>query len=488
MTRRTALQTLAALPALAQSAQRFCGITMMPEWIQHEGIDAVLKNLLERAKATAVAISPYVLEPADEKTGTREPPIDADAGKVRLLDRSLWGKRELFVRAVPSFTPDVRLYKGLRYQPAAVEELTRRQGPVVADFIRAAKSAGLKVYFQVQSAIPPGYRVQFGGPVDVDRPRLPDGRVPPRRVANNASLASTDVRLYGEALIRDLCRAYPQIDGIRVDWPEYPPYFLDDVFLDFSDPAKTAAARLGFPFEAMRRDAGDFYKLLHGRLENRHLEPWAAPDGGRSALLEGLAGRPGLLELTRFKAVLSEELLAGFRSALTSAGGAEKELVPNAFPPPFHLASGMDYARAGHHSASISVKLYTMHWPMMLRFYGDAMLKANPGVSEKLLVQALVRWFDIADEGGRERLADWAYPEPGEPHPVGAKAQARKIQEAQASAGSTPVIALAHAYGPLDDFRRRVKVAYEAAGRRVWVNRYGYLSNAKLDAMREVCT
>lgn len=91
---------------------------MMPEWIQHEGIDAVLKNLIDRAKATAVAIS----------------------GKVRLLDRSLWGKRELFVRAVPSFTPDVRLYQGLCYQPAAVEDLTRRQGPIIADFIRAASS------------------------------------------------------------------------------------------------------------------------------------------------------------------------------------------------------------------------------------------------------------------------------------------------------------------------------------------------------------
>ena len=148
----------------------------------------------------------------------------------------------------------------------------------------------------------------------------------------------------------------------------------------------------------------------------------------------------------------------------------------------------MDYARAGRHSASISVKLYTMHWPMMLRFYGDVLHKANPGVSEVLLVKALVQWFDIADDTARTPLADWAYPEPDVPHPVGAKAQARKIREAQASAGATPVIALAHAYGPLDDFRRRVKVAYEAAGRRVWVNRYGYLSNAKLDAMGEVCT
>jgi hypothetical protein len=37
---------------------------------------------------------------------------------VRLLDRPLWGKRELFVSTAPSYTPDLRLYRGLRYQPA----------------------------------------------------------------------------------------------------------------------------------------------------------------------------------------------------------------------------------------------------------------------------------------------------------------------------------------------------------------------------------
>ena len=43
------------------------------------------------------------------------------------------------------------------------------------------------------------------------------------------------------------------------------------------------------------------------------------------------------------------------------------------------------------------------------------------------------------------------------------------------------------AYGPIDDFERRLRAAWAASGGRVWVNRYGYLGDAKLDVVRRVC-
>ena len=172
---------------------RDVGITIMPEFFQNEGVDAVLDNVVRRAGATAVATSPYVMEPARPEEGSREPPADAGAGKVRLLDRLLWGRRELWVRTAPSYAPDLSLYSGLRYQPARPDDLTSRDGDVVAKAVRSAKARGLQVQLQVQAAIPPGYRVQFGGPLDEDRPRLPDGSSPGERVDNNGSLASPHV-------------------------------------------------------------------------------------------------------------------------------------------------------------------------------------------------------------------------------------------------------------------------------------------------------
>lgn len=483
LTRRTLLQALAApaaIPAAGRS-ERFVGITTMPEDYQVEGIEQVLRNVKSRARATAVATSPYVMEPSDRQHGQRQPPIDAGAGGVRLLDRPLWGKRELFTRSSPSFVPNLELYQGLRYQPTAPDNLTRSQGHMVRDFLAAARSAGLKTYFQIQAAIPPDYIVTSGGPTEEDQPRLPDGSMPKRRVGNTGSLASLEIRRYTQALITDLCRQYPEIDGIRVDWPEYPQYLLDDAFLDFGAPAQAAAKRLGFDFERMRRSALDLYQHLHGKLTDRELA------SASFALLPFMSRDEGLADLGRFKATLVKELLQGFRETLTAAGGARKELIPNAFPPPFSFSSGMDYRLAAAHADGFSVKLYTMHWPMIVRFYGDVLKEANQGISDHLLVRRLVRVLGIADGDGLPHLADYTYPGPDTPHRAGRHAQSRKIQAAQQAAGKTPVYSLAHGYGPLADFRERLEVAYRASGQRVWVNRYGYLTEEKIDAIGSIC-
>ncbi len=465
--------------------QKLLGITVLPEYIQSEGVDGVLDNL-ERIGANAVATSPYLMEEADEETGQREPPADANAGAVRLLDRPLFGKREVWVKTAPSFVPDKSLYQGLRYQPSEPTDLTHSQGHILNDFIAAGHRRGIKVYFQVQAAIPPGYRVQFGGPVDEDRARRPDGSIPEKRLAKNGSLASPQILGYEDALIRDIIKNYPDLTGIRYDWPEYPPYFLDSVFLDFSYHAEKAAERMGFNFERMRRDVGALYNKIHGGLTDADLKPWAEDaDGGRYGLLRLMSDYPGVSSWLRFKARLVEDMIAGFRRTMNQAGAEQMELLPNAFPPPFTIPSGMDFRRVARYSTAISCKLYTMHWPMILRFYGDQILAANPGLSSHLLAKTLVNLLDIADDGGLDTVEDYFYPGPDVPHAVGPMAQARKIAQAQRDAGETPVYVLAHGYGPLDDFRKRLEVARDAGRHGYWVNRYAYLSDDKLDVIRE---
>ncbi|HEX5077779.1 MAG TPA: hypothetical protein VFV80_01435 [Geminicoccaceae bacterium] len=468
-----------AAPRRQSRRMAFLGITVMPEYIQTEGVEPLLDNLA-RAGVTAVATSPYVMAPADEATGVREPPGDAEAGKVRLLDRPLWGRRALFVRTAPSFVPDRSLYRGLRYQPSAPDGLGTAEGGIVADFIAAAKARGLEVHLQVQAAIPPGYRVQFGGPLDDDLACLPDGSPLGARVDKNGSLASPHIQAYGCALIRDLVRAYPAIDALRVDWPEYPPYSFASLFTDFSGHAEAAAGELGFDFAAMRADVLALFRELGGKLEDGDLEAALAPDAGYW-LLRRLARRPAILAWLRFKAALSLRLLAAYHAVLNDAGGGRIAFVPHAFPPPWSLLSGFDYAAASAHCDGIGVKLYTMHWPMMLRGYGEALLAKNPRLSEALLARCLARLCDVRDDGPAQ-IGDFAYPEPDEAHPVGAGAQARKITRARAEA-RVPVYAFAHGYGPTEDVAARMAVAWRASDRRMWVNRYGYLRDAKLDAL-----
>src|SRR5262245_32186026 len=160
--------------------------------------------------------------------------------------------------------------------------------------------------------------------------------------------------------------------------------------------------------------------------------------------------------------------LFGFRRTMNEAGAQRMELVAHAFPPPWNLASGVDFSRSAPHVSGFCVKLYTMHWAMMLRFYADQLLSANRGLSDALLGKVLVRLFDIADDEGLPKATDYHYSGPDEPHPAGTKAMQRKITQARAEAGTTQVFALAHGYGPESDFRRRLKAAWEASPAGVW--------------------
>ncbi len=84
-------------PKQHRPGRPFVGITVMPEYLQSETVDGVLDNLVEKAGATAVATSPYLMEPASEKDGSREP---FDRGKIkRGLEKACW-KRPI---------PDARL-------------------------------------------------------------------------------------------------------------------------------------------------------------------------------------------------------------------------------------------------------------------------------------------------------------------------------------------------------------------------------------------
>jgi hypothetical protein len=110
-------------------------------------------------------------------------------------------------------------------------------------------------------------------------------------------------------------------------------------------------------------------------------------------------------------------------------------------------------------------------------------MEANPGLDESLVAKRLGRLLAITDDESRAHLKDWEYPGPDTPHRAGRNAQSSKITYAQKEAGNTPVYALAHGYGPLPDFEERLAIAWAASGHKVWINRYGYLTDQKLTAV-----
>jgi hypothetical protein len=115
------------------------------------------------------------------------------------------------------------------------------------------------------------------------------------------------------------------------------------------------------------------------------------------------------------------------------------------------------------------------------------LLARNPGLDEGLLVRALVNLLDLADEIDEATIGAYGYPEPDEPHPIPNEPQRRKIEQVQTLVrGRTKIYPLVHGYGPFDDFRRRFQLVADSSADGVWINRYGYLSDAKLDAIGQV--
>lgn len=456
----------------------FLGITVMSPYIQNEGIDGILISL-DRAGANAVAVNTSVTAPCAEGEGFWMPPTDAGASP-RVFDRPLWGKTALWARGGPAFTSREEFYEGSVYRPRKPNDLTESAGPIMGEFIREAKAAGHRVYIQMGAAQPPGML-----PEDV--PRLPDGSMPVGRMANTASLASKAVRAYNRAFIRDVFEVYPEIDGFRPDWPEYPCYKLCEAFQDFGGPVEHWAAERGFDFSSIRNEVARFYAYLHGGLKNADLEDLASVDRGKFSLLHLMNLFPGVGEWLRLKAELSKDLLKDFRDAITEYGGPEKELSANAFMPPFTFITGLDFARAAEVCESIAPKLYTMHWSLIIKFWGDELLEANPGLDESLLVRALVNLLDLAEGEPGTSISDYGYPEPDEPHPIPDEPQRRKIRQAVSVArGNAEILPLVHGYGPVYDYERRFKLVAESEAAGGWINRYGYLSDEKLDVTREV--
>lgn len=460
------------------------GITVMPEWFQCEGIDTVLDRL-QLAGASALVTSPYLLEIAPIGDGAREPPPDGDAGGVRPLDRPLWGARETWVRTAPSLVHDLKRYQGLRYQPGAAGELTRTHPRLIDDVITAARRRGMRVYLQVMAASPPGYRVQFSGALAQDQCLGPDGQIHPHRVDRNASLASNHVRDYGATLLAELAERYPGVHGFRVDWPEYPPYDLRSALFDFNPQA----------YPALRAQGVD--PLAYAGLVSERLAHWQS--AARSAASHGVAAVREALAAAAWDSFFGESgdgaplwaskrasvaaLLRCYRQALDQVPGPRRALEPQVFPPPLSGYSGVNWAAIADTADAVGIKLYTMHWPMIARYWARDLVGASDVRALDVVTAAMAEFLGFCDDP----LPDGAllhYPPPDTPHPVGRLAQVNKLQQARQLAGPVPLMAFAHSYGTQADVHARLAIAASAFGEgapsHLWVNRYGYLSDSKL--------
>ena len=151
------------------------------------------------------------------------------------------------------------------------------------------------------------------------------------------------------------------------------------------------------------------------------------------------------------------------------------------FPPPFNILSGFAIAEIDPLVSAIGVKLYTMHWPMIERAYVERLVELAGGDPDLYL--QFVRTLLGTDSGDDETFLNVSYPRPSEPHPASDAIIENKIQAVATEITHSRMWGITHAYGPVADVASRFCAVHRASGGYVHINRYGYLSEAKIAAI-----
>ncbi|MDP8922749.1 MAG: hypothetical protein M3O34_07715, partial [Chloroflexota bacterium] len=318
-------------------SRRQLGVVLTPAEVQDEGLDRVLNNIVG-AGATAISPTLGVYAPGLPGEGSREPPLDV-SGAARLLDRPLWGHRELWLRGYTPYPPDPAIWADVAYPPPPLAPPELRTD-VVRSIIDGARERGLAVEIQVSPFTLPGapggqsVGSGHGAGASADRPLRNDGTVGEQIVAGHGCLNNPRVRELGRARVREALRHYPDVDGVFLDWTEYTCYFLEDCFTCFCEHCRTAAERSGCDWRRMREDTQSLWDRLH-RLGAADVARAADPADWPFALAGALIDYPGVVDLLRFKADSVREAAAALRRAMDESGATNVSLGLNGFAPPW---------------------------------------------------------------------------------------------------------------------------------------------------------
>jgi hypothetical protein len=456
---------------------KFLGIVLSPAAVQSEGLDPVLDRIAATG-AHAISSMWSMSRPCAPGQGERQPPLDID-GYDRILDRPLFGQRELWLESFRTHPYDASLFEGTPYRPGG------RMAPPEVDrdlpdrILEAAHARGMQSWMQVSPTIVPGLRAE-------DQPQRVDGSLPDlgRRVARQGCLNNPDVRAYGLGLVRDAVRHHPAADGLFLDWAEYTTYALEDHLSCFCPHCEERALAEGLDWAHMRQDVLHTWQRLQAlscgdltRIQRLARRP--------SELVDLLLAYPGWYDLLRFKARTVVGYYAAVRQAMDLEGARQMALGANGWCPPFNLSSGMDYGAVAGVCQALRVKLFTFHWSVLPRWYGQTLLRWNPTLSEEHILDALVDALELPDRNSPRSFAQYHIPTPDEPHPTLPEAWRIKTDAvADQVAGRAPFYAYAHSYRPLEQWKRTISVLRDSRADGMWVQRYGYLSDAKLEALR----
>ncbi|MGH2561803.1 MAG: hypothetical protein ACRDJH_22290 [Thermomicrobiales bacterium] len=454
---------------------RFLGIFVHPAHVQSEGLQPVFDNL-EAAGATAVAFVPRVARPALDGTGVRFPDLHVD-GYKRVLARPVWGRREINLEMFRAHEPDLSLYQGCSYQPTTKPVPAEVNNGLPRAMVEEAKRRGMEAHLQLHPFVLPRLKSQ-DQPVYVDGTR-PTGPL----VADVACPNNPDARAYARALVQDTIQHYGDIDGLFLDWAEFPAYRLEDHFACFCPHCEQRARDAGFDWDRIKLDVAALWRRLH-RLTPAELETTRRIVRNPSALVELLMSHPGWVSFLRFKAQTVVGFYRQIRRLLDELGLHAVHLSARGWPPPWNRSSGMDYRLLADVCDAVTPKLFTFDYSALPRWYGETLLAWNPGLSESGVLDALVAWMQLDDDIVHRTFAHYQAPSPTAPHPARLEVYRPRLDEVATQVGNRArLYPFAHASLPESQWEQMLTLIGDSPADGMWVQMYGYLDDRKLAAL-----
>ena len=467
------------------------GIIITTAELATEGAERVV-DAIASTGATAIATTTGVVAPADTETALREPPIDV-AGNRRQLDRPVWGHASHWVHHYVAHPPDPALWRDLPWPlpplaPEAVRHDYARQA------IDAARGQGFRIWVNFAPyALPGGTAHREGMPTNDElrvryRPTRFVGGIHPEGISWVGCINNPTVRHYGRVRLIELLRHYGDIDGIALEWIEYPVYFLEKLFTCFCDYCRAQAIAIGYDWDEITSAVRMLWDSLHAITEDRLLAIINSGDWG-DLVVDPEAMRNGFVAWLDFKADSVALAIDDLRQTMADHGAGHLAISAAESAAPWGRMSGGGYAQPDH-VATQRVKLYSAHWLMMAGWWANTLLTWNRGsaLTPDLAARAAMSLFGtrFADAPAVLDPEMLTMPAPGESHNLTPESYTHRLENAIAlDEHQVPIQPLLHAYRPPDEFASLLEIIRPFTGNGTWVHRYGYLSDEKLEILRQ---
>ncbi len=468
------------------------GIIITTAELATEGAGAVL-DAIAATGATAITTTTSVVVPADTQTDLREPPIDI-AGHRRALDRPIWGRSSTWVHRYVAHPPDPDLWRSLPWpEPPLAPEAVRIDHARQA--IDAARDRGLRVHLNFAPyALPGGDARREGMPTNDElriqyRPVRFIGGIHAEGISWVGCINNPTVRHYGRVRLTELLRHYGDVDGIALEWVEFTVHFLDKLFTCFCDHCRAQAIALGYDWDEITGAVRILWDSLHALTEDQIRAIIGSGDWG-DLVVDPEEMHAGFVAWLNFKADSVALAIDDLRQTMAELGAGH--LIVSAAEPaaPWGRMSGAGYPEANRGLAAQRVKLYSGQWLMMAGWWANTLLTWNRGsaLTPDLAVRAAMSLFGIQFEEAPATLEPdmLTMPGAGESHNLTPESYTHRIETAIAlRERQPPILPLLHAYRTAEEFARLLECIRPFAEHGMWVHRYGYLSDEKLDILRQ---